>query len=150
MSTRSRTPRTTPSTTAASFTERVLELTNEARAEEGLPPLSVHPALQRSAQAYAEDMAARGFFGHEDPDGGTPGDRIREGGYAKPTCNCSWTYGTGENLAKGQDTPEKAVKDWLASPGHRANILSTKFEDIGIGYHDEHWVQHFGLSKVLP
>lgn len=148
---RSRTRKPAPVTDdRSSMTERIVELVNKARTDEGLDPLMTHPILERTAQAYAEDMAARGFFSHDDPEGGTPQERILRGGYAKPTCNCSWKYGTGENLAQGQDTPEKAVRDWLASPGHRANILSTDFEDIGIGYFEEHWVQHFGVSKVLP
>ena len=130
--------------------DRVLLLVNEARAAEGLDPLSTHPALERTAQTYAKDMATRGFFAHEDPDGRSSGDRILAGGYAKPACQCSWEYGTGENLAQGQDTPEEAVRDWLASPGHRKNIMSTHFEDTGIGYFEEHWVQHFGVSNVLP
>lgn len=134
----------------ASAIERVLTLVNDARRKENLPSLSWNPTLATTAQAYAEDMATRGFFSHDDPEGGTPRDRILKGGYAKPSCDCSWVYGTGENLAHGQDTPEKVMADWLASPGHRANIMSEDFEDIGIGYADEHWVQHFGISKVLP
>jgi len=136
--------------TAAPRTERVIALTNQAREAEGLDALTWNPVLARTAQAYAEDMAKRGFFAHEDPDGRSSGERILAGGYAKPTCRCSWTFGTGENLAQGQDTPEEAVEDWLASPGHRANILRGDFEDIGVGYFDGHWVQHFGVSKVLP
>jgi uncharacterized protein YkwD len=147
---RARTAAPTRTSTRASTIERVLELVNDARRKEDLPSLSWNETLATTAQAYAEDMATRGFFSHDDPEGGTPKDRILRGGYAKPSCNCSWTYGTGENLAQGQDTPEKVMADWLASPGHRANIMSEDFEDIGIGYADEHWVQHFGVSKVLP
>lgn len=148
---RSRTRRPVPNADGGmSVTERVLALVNDARADKGLDPLETHPALEKSAQAYAEDMAARGFFSHDDPEGGTPRDRIHKAGYTEPTCHCSWMYGTGENLAQGQDTAEKAVRDWLASPGHRANILRRDFTDTGIGYFDEHWVQHFGVSKVLP
>ena len=144
---RSRTDRPEATRTLA---DRVLALVNDAREEEGLPALATHPSLVRTAQAYAEDMAARGFFAHEDPEGRSSGDRILAGGYAKPSCRCSWIYATGENLAMGQDTPEEAVEDWLASPGHRANILHERYEDTGIGYHDGHWVQLFGTSKVLP
>lgn len=148
---RSRTRRPIPEADdRESVTERVIALVNKARASEGLPALSSHPILERTAQAYAEDMATRGFFSHDDPEGGTPRERILEGGYKKPSCDCSWVYGTGENLAKGQDTAEKVMADWLASPGHRKNILSADYEDIGIGFFDEHWVQHFGVSKVLP
>lgn len=143
--------RTAPSRSPyAALTDRVFKLTNDAREDEGLKALSRNAILDRTAQAYAEDMATRGFFAHEDPDGRSSGERILEGGYAKPSCLCSWKYGTGENLAQGQDTPEEAVEDWLASPGHRANILRRDFEDIGIGYFDGHWVQHFGVSKTLP
>lgn len=130
--------------------DRVLVLVNEARKVKSLPPLATHPILERTAQAYAENMAANGFFSHDDLEGRSSAERILAGGYEKPTCNCSWVYGTGENLAHGQEAAADAVRDWLASPGHRENILKPEFDDTGIGFFDGYWVQHFGVSNVLP
>ncbi len=147
---RSGTRRQPTASSSNPLTDRVLVLVNDARKDEGLPPLATHPALEKTAQAHAEDMAARGYFSHDDLEGRSSAERILAGGYEKPTCNCSWVYGTGENLAHGQEAAADAVRDWLASPGHRENILKPEFDDTGIGFFDGYWVQHFGVSNVLP
>ncbi len=53
----------------------------------------------------------------------------------------------GENIASGQLTPKKVVADWMTSPSHKRNILSSKFKHIGVGYYkiknDTRWVQNF-------
>ncbi len=54
----------------------------------------------------------------------------------------------GENIAKGQRTPAEVMKGWMNSPGHRANILSSSYTEIGVGYVTDsngtaYWVQHF-------
>ncbi len=147
---RSRTERLPADTAARARTDRVFVLVNDARKDEGLPPLAIHTTLERTAQAHAEDMAARGYFSHDDLEGRSSAERIQAGGYTKPTCNCSWVYGTGENLAHGQEAAADAVRDWLASPGHRDNIMSPDFDETGVGYFDGYWVQHFGVSNVLP
>ena len=56
----------------------------------------------------------------------------------------------GENLARGQLTAEDVMNDWMASPGHRANILTELFIDIGIGIEGSSWVQHFGMMDTVP
>jgi uncharacterized protein YkwD len=87
-------------------------------------------------------MAARDFFDHTNPDGDGPGERVTASGYR-------WsTYG--ENIAKGQQTPEAVMTSWMNSPGHRANILNCAFEEIGVGIHDggggPYWTQNFGAK----
>ncbi|MNR50485.1 Cysteine-rich secretory protein family protein [compost metagenome] len=56
--------------------------------------------------------------------------------------NITFRY-AGENIAKGQRTPEEVVKDWMNSPGHRKNILNPHYTMIGVGYFSGLWVQEF-------
>lgn len=135
----------------SAFEDDVLERTNAARARGGCcgdegcfpatPALVVDDALRRSARAHALDMDQRHYFDHDTPDGLTPFDRMREAGFR----GCA----LGENIAVGQETPERVVKAWLESPGHCANMLSEGFGKLGVGYHpsaaQRHvWVQNFG------
>jgi hypothetical protein len=83
-------------------------LVNRERADRGLPRLVVQPELQRAAQRQSEDMGARRFFAHVNPDGLTPTDRIRAAGYPAR----SWT---GENLYAGYDADADADADATAA-----------------------------------
>lgn len=106
---------------------KVLELVNEERVKHGLKKLYKDPALALSYAAtdHCKDMHLRNFFDHVNPDGETPADRIKK---------YDSNYRTvGENIAKGQTTPEEVMESWMNSPGHRANILSENFHYIGIG-----------------
>ena len=58
-------------------------------------------------------------------------------------------YNIGENIAMGQITPAEVVRDWMNSPGHRANILDPSYVYIGVGYCNDHWVQQFGFELFL-
>ncbi len=124
--------------------DEVIHLVNVARTVEGLTPVTRSATLEGSAQAYAQDMASRDFFGHRDPDGRSSLDRIRATGYLDVECSCKWTYATGENLARGQRSAAQVVTDWLASPSHRKNIVHPAFTETGVGFADGYWVQHFG------
>jgi len=122
-----------------SVRQKILDLVNAERSKNGLSGLAMESHLQTAAQRHAEDMKNRNFFDHVNPDGKSPTDRIRAAGYPM---NGAWS--TGENIAKGQTTAEQVMKDWMNSPGHRANILSKNFKEIGIGYIGNYWVQNFG------
>lgn len=123
-------------------------LLNDIRAREGIPPLSPHPLLTDSAQAYASAMAQRGFFSHTAPEGTTLRERVAGTGYLQrsftSSCNCVPGFALGENLARGQRTPQEAVAAWMKSPRHRAAILSRDYTDVGIGLRAGVWVLHFG------
>ncbi|MFC8764604.1 MULTISPECIES: CAP domain-containing protein [Streptomyces] len=123
----------------SSAADQVIALVNSERAKAGCGPLSANATLTRAAQGHSDDMAARNFFDHTDPDGDGPGERVTAAGYP-------WsTYG--ENIAKGQSTPEQVMESWMNSPGHRANILNCDFKEIGVGIHDDggpYWTQVFG------
>ncbi|MFD3531876.1 CAP domain-containing protein [Streptomyces sp. NPDC058664] len=123
----------------SSAADQVVALVNSERAKAGCGPLSANATLTRAAQGHSDDMAARDFFDHTDPDGDGPGERVTAAGYP-------WsTYG--ENIAMGQSTPEQVMESWMNSPGHRANILNCDFKEIGVGIHTAdgpYWTQVFG------
>lgn len=100
-------------------------LTNNARAEASERPLSVHPVLSAAAQKKADDMASKGYFAHQEPNGNMPWHWFKEEGY-------NYIY-AGENLAVNFSDTEQLVNAWLASPTHRDNIVKPQYEDIGIG-----------------
>ena len=118
------------------FEDDVLHLVNQARAKSGCcgdegcfaasGALAMNPQLRRAARAHAKDMAERDYFAHDDPDGLTPFDRMRESGFR----GCAM----GENIASGQPSAEAVVEGWLNSPGHCANIRNPGFDQLGVGY----------------
>ncbi|MCJ7740188.1 CvpA family protein [Candidatus Microgenomates bacterium] len=107
--------------------EAMLRLINQDRAKIDLSPLSFSLTLRALARSYAEDMFARGYFSHNDPQGQTPFDRMRKSGIE--------FYAAGENLALAPNV-ELAHQGLMNSPGHRANILSSDFGQVGIGVID--------------
>ena len=110
----------------------MLCLVNRFRRAHGRRALRINRQLTRAAQAYSARMAGDRFFSHTAPNGGTMVDRLRQVGYASPST--SWTVG--ENLGWGTDTsaaPVVIVDAWLRSPGHRANLLSRRYREAGVG-----------------
>lgn len=108
----------------AAVTEKVLALINAERAKQGCGPLQVDAKLSQAAERESRDMVTKHFFSHNDPDGATPGSRVKDTGYVYQMI--------GENIEVNTDTPEDAVASWMNSPGHRANILTCAFRDTGI------------------
>jgi uncharacterized protein YkwD len=101
-----------------------LNETNAARLTNGLSVLKSNEILTLAAQAKITDMQNLGYWDHFRPsDKKAPWDFIRDSGY-------QYTI-AGENLAKGFQTAHGITEAWLASPSHRANLLSTKYEDVG-------------------
>lgn len=130
------TPATT--TTASSTTiyaDQVIGLVNQARAEVGLPALSKDNRLALMALDKAKDMDTNQYFDHISPTYGSPFDMMKAYGIT-----FKWA---GENIAKGQRTPQEVMTAWMNSPGHRANILQKNFTKIGVSYYNGHWVQEF-------
>ncbi|MFF8835605.1 CAP domain-containing protein [Streptomyces sp. NPDC015130] len=123
----------------SSAADQVIALVNAERAKAGCGALSANATLTKAAQGHSDDMAARDYFDHTNPDGDGPGERVTAAGYP-------WsTYG--ENIAMGQSTPEQVMEGWMNSPGHRANILNCDFKEIGVGIHTDggpYWTQVFG------
>ncbi len=103
----------------------VVKQTNDVRSKNGLGRLTVDPLLMKAAQAKADDMAARGYFAHQTPDGRMPWDWIAAVGYEFAAA--------AENLAVGYPTDDDLISAWMESEGHRHNLLNQKYTDIGIG-----------------
>jgi uncharacterized protein YkwD len=103
----------------------LVEATNAARREAQLPPVTRTARLDAAAQEYADRMRAANFYGHEDPQGGTPRQRVEALGYHPRV--------VAENLARGFYTPEQVIERWLDSSGHRANLLSPLVREVGFG-----------------
>ena len=108
-------------------------LVNRERTADGESPLQPVSTLQLSAQRHTESMAFGDYFEHNGPGGDTPASRMRASGYIySPRVG----YEIGENIGWGTlwlATPRAIVAAWMASPGHRANILDASFRDSGIG-----------------
>jgi len=127
----------------------VIALTNQSRQQNNLPPLSVNDALARAAQKKAEHMFANNYWAHVAPDGTEPWYFIEEEGY-------SYLY-AGENLARDFNGSKDVVDAWLASPTHRDNLLSNKYNEIGVavvngvldGFETTLVVQMFGSSASV-
>jgi uncharacterized protein YkwD len=118
--------------TMAQASQATLCLLNNERAVAGLHPVAETPGLTQPSAAYSARMVAENFFAHVSPDGGTLVDRLTAARYIDP--NGDWTVG--ENIAWGQGdlgTPRNIVVAWMNSPGHRHNILTGEFTEIGIG-----------------
>jgi uncharacterized protein YkwD len=98
----------------------ILHAMNQARMSRGLRPLRLDFRLERTAQAHSEDMLDHQYFSH-----GAFATRVLQSGAAGPDY--------GENLAWGPDSALWVVSQWLASPGHRANLLRPGFRRVGVG-----------------
>ena len=135
------------------FEDRVLELTNEARAQPrecgqygafaAVNPVRTNEALRCAARIHTLDMIERVFFDHVSPDGVGPDQRALDAGY-------DW-IAVGENIAAGSTTPRDVVDGWLESPGHCQNIMSDSYTELGVGYSPReagrfrhYWTQVFG------
>lgn len=108
----------------------IFDLVNEERAKEKLPQLKLNAKLVETARKHAENMAKQEKMAHK-LDGKTVGARATDAGY-------DYTV-IGENLAQasGGDpteppTPEEIHKSWMASKGHRVNILQAKYRETGV------------------
>lgn len=128
-----------PTTDSAvlSYEKEVVRLVNEIRRENGLKELTYDWELSRVARYKSQDMRDNKYFSHTSPVYGSPFQMMKSFGI---------TYrSAGENIAKGQATPQAVVNAWMNSSGHRANILNSSFTHIGVGYvaDGRYWTQMF-------
>lgn len=126
-----------------SVESEVVRLTNAERQKQGLPALKQDWQVARVARYKSADMRDKNYFSHTSPTYGSPFDMMK---------NFNVSYrSAGENIAAGQPTAEEVVRDWMNSPGHRKNILSSGYTHIGVGYakggsYTHYWTQMF-ISK---
>ena len=102
----------------------IVELANYERAVQSLHSLAYSPALEAAARQKAADMALKGYFSHESPEGLTPWYWFKAAGY-------DFSY-AGENLAVDFSDSVDVDRAWMNSPRHRANILNSNFTEIGV------------------
>ena len=131
---------TIPSVTTTTQENEVVRLVNVERSKAGLPALKSNWQLSRVARYKSADMANKGYFAHNSPTYGTPFQMMESFGLRFSAA--------GENIAYGQRTPAEVMKDWMNSPGHRNNILSRSFTEIGVGLAKNkngvcYWTQQF-------
>jgi uncharacterized protein YkwD len=120
-------------TNLAQVRAATLCLVNRERARHGERPLHWSDQLIGAAQAHTQSMASAGYFAHSGGHGSTPLARMRRFGYIYSS---RLGFEIGENIGWGSlwlGTPRAVVAAWMASAGHRANILDGRFRDTGIG-----------------
>ena len=119
------------------YENEVIRLVNEIRVKNGLKALTADWELSRVARYKSQDMKDNRYFSHTSPVYGSPFDMIRSFGISYRSA--------GENIAKGQSTPQAVVNAWMNSSGHRANILNSSYTRIGVGYvkNGNYWTQMF-------
>ena len=127
----------TNDSTLSEFEQQVVDLTNAEREKHGLAPFQIDETLSKVARVKSQDMADNNYFSHQSPTYGSPFEMMQQFGV---------TYrAAGENIAKGQRSPEQVVNAWMNSEGHRANILNANFTHIGVGHvaNGNYWTQQF-------
>lgn len=129
-----------PAVTTTAQENEVVRLVNIQRSKAGLPALKINWQLSRVARHKSADMANKGYFSHNSPTYGTPFQMMENFGLRFTAA--------GENIAYGQRTPAEVMNDWMNSPGHRSNIMSGSFSEIGVGLAKNkngvcYWTQQF-------
>lgn len=135
-------PATAPSTGPTDTeVQTLVDLVNNHRRSRGLPALIWDDRVAAVALAHSQDMVDRNFYGHINPDGEGPNDRLREAGI-----EYSWWA---ENYCYGFSTASQAFNFWMNSPPHRANLESTAITHQGVGKVGNVWTQDFIKPKNL-
>lgn len=122
------------------YETEVIRLTNAERTKRGLTALGTNWQLSRVARYKSQDMINKNYFSHTSPTYGSPFTMMQSFGLRFSAA--------GENIAYGQRTPQEVVTAWMNSPGHRANILSPAYTQIGVGAAKKsngtlYWTQEF-------
>ncbi len=118
----------------------VVRLVNTERTKRGLQPLGQNWELSRVARYKCNDMVKKGYFAHESPTYGSPFKMMESFGIR-------FSAGA-ENIAKGQKNPQEVMNSWMNSAGHRSNIISPAYGEIGVGAAKDsngnlYWTQMF-------
>ncbi len=111
-------------------------LLNDERAAGGVMELTQNPFLTEAAGDHAQDMVSNDYLSHTGLKGSSPGDRAEAAGY-------NWDF-MAENIAAGFETETGVMNGWMASEGHRDNILDPRAEDFGLGRVGDTWVLMLG------
>ena len=120
--------------------KQIATMANTERAKAGLAPLRLNWQLSRVARYKSQDMIDKNYFSHQSPTYGSPFDMMKNFGIKY--------MAAGENIAYGQRTATEVMTGWMNSSGHRANILSKNYSEIGVGLAKKsdgtcYWTQQF-------
>lgn len=118
-------PADEPAATSTDYAAEIVTLTNSEHEREGCEPLDVDDRLTAAAQLHAEDMADHQQMTHVGSNGSKFHQRIRDQGHPEPGA---------ENVARGYPDAATTVREWMASPAHRKNIVSCTYVTIGVGF----------------
>jgi uncharacterized protein YkwD len=132
---------------SSGYENTLLREINEVRRQHNLEALRVSKALTEAADFHSRAMAARGFFAHESADGSSFWKRVER---FYPSRGFRY-WSAGENLAYGSPTisPGWTVQAWMNSPGHRANLLSGTWQEVGLAaVHDDSAPGVYGGHRV--
>lgn len=142
-----------PALSAARLEKAIHDSVNRERRARKLKPLVWDGRLAGVARGHSRDMAKRGYFGHDSPEGESFGGRYRKARYICAVRDGKTTYRGAENIWRGAqyasvtvvngaqrfdwrsqaEIARTVVEDWMNSPGHRANILTARLTRQGIG-----------------
>jgi uncharacterized protein YkwD len=123
--------------TTSAIEQEIIRLVNVRRAAAGLAPLTVNLRLNAAAGFHTTDMVRLGnLYGpdvaHEHTQYGTSRPQVSDRFDAAGYDTWSRAFSIGENIAYGFSTAASVMNAWMSSAGHRANILSTTFREIGV------------------
>ncbi|KXN66551.1 SCP-domain-containing protein [Conidiobolus coronatus NRRL 28638] len=116
--------------------DKLLYLLNTLRAEDNHKPLTIDKTLTQIAIQHSKDQAKQGKMTHEGSDSSDVESRADSAGYR-------WRS-IAENVAYNQKSELEVTQAWMNSPGHRANMLSDKYDNVGFGYYQGYWTEDFG------
>lgn len=110
--------------------EKIVQLTNQVRAKNGLPALTAVTTLNSVATEHSQEMLELDYFSHMSPVAGKVGDRLKRAGVRWTAC--------AENIYRSEGYPldevaAETVDAWVRSPGHYKNMLGTNYTHIGVG-----------------
>lgn len=125
------------------YQEEVFNLVNIEREKNGVPELKFNKKISNVATVKSQDMINKDYFDHESPTYGSPFGMMSDFGIT--------FFAAGENIALGYTSPKSVVEGWMKSPGHRENILSSYFNELGVGIAQDskgrlYWTQMFILD----
>jgi uncharacterized protein YkwD len=110
---------------------QVLAELNAIRRKHGLVPLKLSKPLSAAADAHSKAMGAHGFFDHDSRDGTEFWERVRR--FYGPAGHRSWSVGENLLWSSGNLEAKAALRMWMGSAGHRKNILTARWREIGLG-----------------
>jgi uncharacterized protein YkwD len=138
---------TNPETTFNVNGQELVNLVNKYRTEgcrcgsEQMPAVATitwNETLAKTAYLHSKDMNTQNYFSHTGKDGSTFSERMERQGY-------NWRA-AGENIAKGYANEKAVIEGWINSEGHCRNIMSSNFEEMGVGKEGDYWTQVFGTK----